>query len=269
MYAPPTEYGNDLATPFHTPITNLYSGQVIYSQCVPGVGGEVAISTSVPSQYPGPLTEYFLHLDTRSVGVGQTVQAGQQIGQSGGQLSGGSCPSTIQHSSGPHTEYGFGGYFAGPNINSFLSIIQARAGLIMAGTPPASACASATGSADSICSVCCGPVGSTQYKQCILALSSAGNIPVAAPTCLAANKQTSGGVGGSNWWDPIVAAINAMTAAIAAIGSAWTTISNDVQSFDTWVSSQNWADIGIRAAFISVGIIIAIVAIGAMIKDAA
>lgn len=100
-FNPPVEPGIDVGTPFHTPITALAPGKVI-SETFGGFGARVDVQT-------GPTTvEYYQHLDTIAGGlnVGSLVQAGQQLGLSGGQLSGGSRPNSSANSSGPHVEFG-------------------------------------------------------------------------------------------------------------------------------------------------------------------
>lgn len=140
------EKGVDLATPFHTPITALYAGQVRWAgrtQWACGSsGGEVTIVCNVPGH--GVLTSYYLHLDQANVKVGDTVQVGQVIGLSGGQLSGGqwpvvNCPSRGDvYSTGPHTEFGFNApWVSGPgqNIDPTFAILQARSGSLPATSP--------------------------------------------------------------------------------------------------------------------------------------
>lgn len=135
------EQGVDLATPFHTPITALYAGTVRWAgrtqwSCGSS-GGEVTIVCNVPGV--GVMTSYYLHLDTTDVNVGDTVRAGQQIGLSGGQLSGGqwpvvNCPSQGDiYSTGPHSEFGFNAsWVSGPghNIDPTFAITQARQGTL-------------------------------------------------------------------------------------------------------------------------------------------
>lgn len=108
------EYGEDVATPFHTQITAPYGGTVFNASYQPW-GGEVGIQANVPGV--GLVNEYVQHLDQLSVQVGQTVSAGQLLGLSGGQTSGGSHPASPQYSSGPHTEVGFGAPWIGGGQN--------------------------------------------------------------------------------------------------------------------------------------------------------
>lgn len=145
-----SEQGVDLATPFHTPITALYAGTVRWAgrtqwSCGSS-GGEVTIVCNVPGV--GVMTSYYLHLDTTDVNVGDTVQAGQQIGLSGGQLSGGqwpvvNCPSQGDiYSTGPHTEFGFNAsWVSGPghNIDPTFAITQARQGTLPITSPDGTA----------------------------------------------------------------------------------------------------------------------------------
>ncbi len=97
-------YANDIATPFHTPITALLSGTIIQADYAPW-GGELFIRT------PSGQTYYYYHLDLLYVQAGQSVVAGQTVGLSGGQNSGGLHPVSTQWSTGPHTHVGwFTGY---------------------------------------------------------------------------------------------------------------------------------------------------------------
>lgn len=101
------EQGVDIATPFHTPITDIYSGTVV-QEGYGSAGGVVGILTNVPGL--GPVVEYFLHLDLINVAMGQVVKAGQLVGLSGGEnpgYPGGLHPASHQFSTGPHTEFGF------------------------------------------------------------------------------------------------------------------------------------------------------------------
>lgn len=113
-YNPPSEYGIDIATPYHTPITAPFGGQVFQADYQPW-GGEVGIKANVPGY--GLVNEYVQHLDLVNVSPGQTVTAGQVLGLSGGQTSGGNHPTSPQYSSGPHTEIGFGAPWIGGGSN--------------------------------------------------------------------------------------------------------------------------------------------------------
>lgn len=113
------ETGCDIAMPTHTPITSLTDG-IVAGAGYYGGGGVVAIHSVVNGQLR---SVYYQHLDLVEVAVGQHVGIGQQIGLSGGQLSGGVHPSTAQFSTGPHIEVGldapYGGIWApiGANVN--------------------------------------------------------------------------------------------------------------------------------------------------------
>ena len=96
------ETGIDIGTPFHTPITSLTPG-VVTGTGYYGGGGVVSVESIVNG---APAEVYYQHLDTISVSKGSIVGPGTQLGLSGGQLSGGSHPSTAQFSNGPHTEVG-------------------------------------------------------------------------------------------------------------------------------------------------------------------
>lgn len=127
------EQGVDIGTPFHTPITNLYGGQVVEAQ-YGGAGGIVGILTNVPGL--GKVVEYFLHLDLINVSVGQQIGVGQMVGLSGGETPaqapalGGLHPAQPQFSTGPHTEFGFfsGTPFASQNEGNPLPYLKPGTG---------------------------------------------------------------------------------------------------------------------------------------------
>lgn len=130
------EYGIDLQMDRGTPITALYAGVVRWAgrtewSSGTSSGGEVTIVCNVPGK--GLYTSYYLHLDDAYVKPGDQVQAGQIIGVSGGQLSGGKWPvvngNGIILSDGPHIEFGFNApWVSGPgqNIDPYFAIFQAR-----------------------------------------------------------------------------------------------------------------------------------------------
>lgn len=113
------ETGTDLAMPMHTPITSLTDGVVVGAGYYGG-GGVVAISSQVMGRVR---SVYYQHLDLNQVAVGDKITTGQEIGLSGGQLSGGLHPAQLEFSTGPHIEVGldapYGGMWApqGPNVN--------------------------------------------------------------------------------------------------------------------------------------------------------
>ena len=90
------ELGVDLATPLNTPITTPFAGVVTYAGSNAATGGIVKVATNIPGV--GNVFEYFLHLNAGAVKAGQTVQAGQLVG-----LSGGTQPGA---GGWPHVEYG-------------------------------------------------------------------------------------------------------------------------------------------------------------------
>jgi murein DD-endopeptidase MepM/ murein hydrolase activator NlpD len=92
-------YAVDIPTPYATPITDLLAGTVVKSDYAPW-GGEVFVKLA------NGLQEYFYHLSSLNVSVGQSVQPGQLIGLSGGQNSGGNHPVSSLYSSGPHVHFG-------------------------------------------------------------------------------------------------------------------------------------------------------------------
>lgn len=132
------EHGNDLDTPFHTPITSLLSGVVTDASYQPW-GGQVGIKTSSGD------VAYYQHLDdiSSAITVGSVISPGEFLGLSGGQTSGGDHPTDPTYSTGPHTEFGFNApWVAGTTKTGFNSqpfIDAADAGQITyqgAGGPP-------------------------------------------------------------------------------------------------------------------------------------
>lgn len=110
-------YAADVETPFHTPITALWSGTVKQADYAvwggqPG-GGEVFIQPD-----SGGDEYYYYHLDELDTRAGQHVSAGQTIGLSGGQNSGGEHPVAPAWSSGPHTHVGYFEKFVNTPIGS-------------------------------------------------------------------------------------------------------------------------------------------------------
>src|SRR5260221_1564124 len=95
-------YAYDLGTPFHTELTAPLAGTVKQADFAPW-GGEVFVQPDNKS-----VPEYYMyHLDTEVVHAGQHVAAGQELGLSGGQTSGGSHPAQPRYSTGPHTHVGW------------------------------------------------------------------------------------------------------------------------------------------------------------------
>ena len=89
-----------------------------------GGGGVASIDSIINgSGINGPASVYYQHLSDIIVQPGQSIQAGQLIGYSGGQLGYGQNPSSSKFSSGPHIEVGlnapYGGAWhpLGPNVN--------------------------------------------------------------------------------------------------------------------------------------------------------
>lgn len=104
------EAGVDIGTPMGTKLTAPFGGTVVGAG-YHDWGGEVDILANVPGL--GTVEEYFIHLDQIAGNIvpGSAISAGQFIGLSGGQTSGGSHPVHNTpgnfYSSGPHTEFGF------------------------------------------------------------------------------------------------------------------------------------------------------------------
>lgn len=116
------EQGIDLGTAFHTPITALDPGTIDAASFGPW-GGLIGEKTALGQ-------EYFLHEDTINVMPGQQVAAGQVLGLSGGQNTGGAHPASPAYSSGPHVEYGIfsGPLFASPALDPTGVIAAAQQG---------------------------------------------------------------------------------------------------------------------------------------------
>ena len=100
-FNPPVEPGQDIGTPFGTPVTALPAGTV-KSISSGGFGERIDLNT-------GPSTvTYYQHLDQIAPGLaaGSQITAGQLLGDSGGQLYGGMSPNSPANSTGPHIEVG-------------------------------------------------------------------------------------------------------------------------------------------------------------------
>jgi Peptidase family M23 len=97
--------GEDIETPFNTPITAIFPGTVTSTYYDQG-GGQVIIQADDPTSLRGIPYYWFAHLDQIFVTQGQHVDPGTQLGLSGGQNVGGQHPAAPNYSSGPHTEFG-------------------------------------------------------------------------------------------------------------------------------------------------------------------
>lgn len=99
-------YAVDIATPVGTPITAIKSGKVRQADYAvwngQSGGGEVWVKPD-----DGSPEYYYYHLDQNKVSSGQHVQAGDVVGLSGGQTSGGTHPTSPAWSTGPHLHVGF------------------------------------------------------------------------------------------------------------------------------------------------------------------
>jgi len=91
----------DIGTPLDTPFFFLESGTIRKADFQEW-GGEVFLDVDAP----GRPDEYVYHLDDIFVKPGQHVSAGQIIGQTGGQTSGGDHPTLSKWSTGPHAHFG-------------------------------------------------------------------------------------------------------------------------------------------------------------------
>jgi len=103
-------YAEDFGAPQDTPFFFLESG-TIQKADYQAWGGEIFLKPD-----SGGPEEYVYHLDEVDVQQGQHVAAGQQVGLSGGQTSGGKHPTSPQYSTGPHIHFGeFTEYVNSPN----------------------------------------------------------------------------------------------------------------------------------------------------------
>lgn len=94
-------YAVDIQAPQDTPFYFLEPGTITVADYKPW-GGEVFEKPDNGKPYQ----EYVYHLDEIDVQTGQHVNAGQLIGLSGGQTSGGKHPTSPQWSTGPHIHFG-------------------------------------------------------------------------------------------------------------------------------------------------------------------
>jgi murein DD-endopeptidase MepM/ murein hydrolase activator NlpD len=90
----------DVEAPQDTPFYFLEPGTIVKAD-YQAWGGQV-FEQPAGKNYQ----EYVYHLDQIDVKVGQQVKAGQRIGLSGGQTSGGSHPTSTQYSTGAHIHFG-------------------------------------------------------------------------------------------------------------------------------------------------------------------
>ena len=133
------ETGIDIGTNYHTPITSLTAGQVLGVGYYDG-GGVVSVACDVNGQ---KAAIYYQHFDTIDAAIipGAAVKAGQALGLSGGQLRGGSHPSSPRYSNGPHMEVGFNAPYGGiwnphhyrPNFNPLQTLEKILEGGIVGG----------------------------------------------------------------------------------------------------------------------------------------
>jgi hypothetical protein len=95
----------DIKTPFHTTITAPASGTITNYQLEPW-GGQVTWKLDQPIN--GVPYAFIIHLDqlNPNLGIGQHINAGDVLGLSGGQNSGGTNPETSYWSSQPQTGFG-------------------------------------------------------------------------------------------------------------------------------------------------------------------
>ena len=145
------ETGIDIGLPYHTPVYAVTPGTVLGVNPQYGGGGVASIDSVINgSGINGPASVYYQHLSDIIVQPGQSIQAGQLIGYSGGQLGYGQNPSSSKFSSGPHIEVGlnapYGGAWhpLGPNVNP-LGFLQGLANGTGGAAPTGATAGTATG----------------------------------------------------------------------------------------------------------------------------
>lgn len=144
------ENGNDFAMPTGTPVYAVQSGTVV-GQGYYGGGGVVSVKSSPKRIW------YYQHLDQNVAQVGETVQAGQLIGYSGGQNSGGNHPSSPEFSGYQHIEVGINAPWGGiwgndqglPNIDPRPTLLALAVGSAFTNTLGAGGLTTTAGSAGS------------------------------------------------------------------------------------------------------------------------
>jgi hypothetical protein len=97
--------GEDIETPFNTPITTPFAGTITAAYYDQG-GGQVIEKVDDPSQTRNIPYFWVAHLDQIFASLGTHINAGTTLGLSGGQNTGGQHPAIKSESSGSHTEYG-------------------------------------------------------------------------------------------------------------------------------------------------------------------
>jgi Peptidase family M23 len=205
----------DLAMPTDTPITAPLAGTVVKSDYAtwsgqPG-GGELFIKPDT-----GGDEYYFYHLDQLQASIGQHVAAGQVVGLSGGQNSGGSHNTSPMWSSGPHLHMGY-----------FEQYRMTPIGTVPYGPDPSPLLAAAAGTKTQLSSFTNlgGPASGTcsqQGQDCTGSLCNAPFIGGLLCPCCVGNSIGSSSAG--------------------ATGGA----------------SVNWTDIGYRAGFVALGLLLVV-----------
>jgi murein DD-endopeptidase MepM/ murein hydrolase activator NlpD len=125
-------YAVDISTPQDTPITAFKSG-VVKQEDYAYWGGKAGGGEVFVQPDDGSSEYYFYHLDNINVKTGQHVSAGDQVGLSGGQNSGGSHPTDPAWSTGPHLHVGYFSNFIntpvgtrpyGPDITGEITLLK-------------------------------------------------------------------------------------------------------------------------------------------------
>lgn len=223
------------------PIYAITSGKVIGAGYYGGGGVEAVQSNINYGGINGPASIYYQHLDINLLKKGDTVYQGELIGYSGGQLSGGSHPSTRQFSGGSHIEIGINAPYGqanqsiwsplGKNINP-LGFFQALA------SGNISVLQNGTGAGPDPCSV--NPLS----MECILS-------KIAPATANAANTVQQA--------TDIPGAIAALPGNIT--NSISTAIGNAIKNEESVLGITGPADIGWRILLIIIGFVLMLAAI--------
>lgn len=146
-------YAVDIGMPMDTPITAIKSGKVVQADYAvwngAAGGGEIFVKPD-----DGSTEYYYYHLDQNQVVAGQHVNAGDVVGLSGGQNSGGSHNTDPMWSTGPHLHVGYFTSFTntpvgtrpeGPDITPTITYLKMSGGSSPPLTPTQQAAASSSG----------------------------------------------------------------------------------------------------------------------------
>lgn len=181
--------GEDIETPYNTPITAVVPGTVVSQYYDPG-GGQVVVQADDPSGLNNIPYYWFAHLDLIQVTQGQHVNVGDILGLSGGQNTGGQHPAASNYSSGPHAEFGLSKSSQIPYTLATITpdlnpdwLISALQGVRIPSTSPFGGSSSALVSTQSGgCTCPTGYIPLGDGKSCIISPTHQGAIPPGATT---------------------------------------------------------------------------------------